>query len=245
MFFSKLAGRVVLTFVAIGVSRVACAQEWGGRQQSLTVSATFAPDSSHIFIGDAEQRRVWTAELGYSHSILTKRSIVLNYEGSVAPFFQERDPTLTGTTFSFNGYTNNVDYAPERVIYVSHAPVGYASVGSGSSVPIYPVYGTMKTYAVAFNPLGVRLNSFSHERIQPTFATDFGVVISGRDLPIDNSSNFNFMFSFGPGAEFFLNREASIRLEYIFRHISNANIGAINPGIDAGVFRLSLSRRIR
>lgn len=129
------------------------------------------------------------------------------------------------------------------MIYANNSPVGGG--GYGNTIPLYPIYGTTKTYAVAISPIGARLNAFTSHRLQPTFSTDLGLVISSRDLPIDGSANLNYLFSFGPGVAFIGPRRASIRLEYLYRHMSNANAGDTNPGVDQGVIGLTLIHSFR
>jgi hypothetical protein len=214
------------------------AQELSGRQ-SCGISSTFAPDSSHILIGDAEQRRVWTAGLEYSRRLWGNGSLRLDYEGSVAPFFQERDPTLVAEYAIINGNRVTVPASGLRVVYANNDPVGGG--GFGNTIPLYPIYGSTKTYAFAISPIGARISGFSSHRLQPTFSTDLGMVFSSRDLPVDDSASVNFLFSFGPGVEI-LRGNGAIRLEYLYRHMSNANSGDNNPGVDSGVFRLTLSR---
>ena len=214
------------------------AQELAGRQ-SFGISSSFAPDSSHILIGDAEQRRVWTAGLEYSRRLWGNGSLRLDYEGSVAPFFQERDPTLVAEYAIINGNRVTVPASGLRVVYANNDPVGGG--GFGNTIPLYPIYGSTKTYAFAISPIGARISGFSSHRLQPTFSTDLGMVFSSRDLPVDDSASVNFLFSFGPGVEI-LRGNGAIRLEYLYRHMSNANSGDNNPGVDSGVFRLTLSR---
>jgi opacity protein-like surface antigen len=145
------------------------------------------------------------------------------------------------TEWTNAGQTFVTPVTPERVIAVNHASLG--NICAGACSPIYPVYGRDETtYAASISPLGVRAILLSRRRVQPTFESDLGVVISSRDIPVDSSSQFNYQFSFGPGVQFFFSQRTAVRLEYVFRHISNANAGAINPGIDQGVFRLTLSR---
>jgi hypothetical protein len=213
-------------------------------KQSFGVFASYAPDSSHILIGSAEKRRVWTAGFEYGRTLASTQNFRFDYEGSIAPFFQEIDPTLIGGTSSFNGYTSTFPIPAQRVAYVNNDPLGYVG-GGGAPVPIYPIYGSEKSYAVAISPLGGRVNALNRSAIQPTFSVDLGMVISARNLPIDNSASFNYLFSFGPGIELFYRTNASVRIEYLYRHMSNANSGNLNPGVDAGVFRVTLSRRHR
>jgi hypothetical protein len=224
---------------AFGVSVLA--QELSGRQ-SFGISSTFAPDSSHILIGDAEQRRVWTAGLEYSRRLWGNGSLRLDYEGSVAPFFQERDPTLVAEYAIINGNQVIAPASGLRVVYANNDPVGGG--GFGNTIPLYPIYGSTKTYAFAMSPIGARISGFSSHRLQPTFSTDLGMLFSSRNLPVDDSASFNYLFSFGPGVEI-LRGNGAIRLEYLYRHMSNGNAGYNNPGVDSGVFRLTLSRSRR
>ena len=217
------------------------AQELSGRQ-SFGISSTFAPDSSHILIGDAEQRRVWTAGLEYSRRLWGNGSLRLDYEGSVAPFFQERDPTLVAEYAIINGNQVIAPASGLRVVYANNDSV--CGGGFGNTIPLYPIYGSTKTYAFAMSPIGARISGFSSHRLQPTFSTDLGMLFSSRNLPVDDSASFNYLFSFGPGVEI-LRGNGAIRLEYLYRHMSNGNAGYNNPGVDSGVFRLTLSRSRR
>ena len=176
------------------------AQELFGRQ-SFGISSTFAPDSSHILIGTAEQRRVWTAGLEYSRRLWGNGSLRLDYEGSVAPFFQERDPTLVAEYAIINGNQVIAPASGLRVVYANNDPVGGG--GFGNTIPLYPIYGSTKTYAFAMSPIGARISGFSSHRLQPTFSTDLGMLFSSRNLPVDDSASFNYLFSLAPAWRFF------------------------------------------
>ena len=226
--------------VTIYVSHLT-AQELLSRN-SFGIQGTFSPDSSHILIGRADQRRTWTAGFEYGRTVLSRSSVRLDYEGSITPFFQERDPTITGAYFMLNGYPQSVAVPTGRVLDTGGTPIGYVLIG-GPPIPIYGTYSSKKSYAFAVSPLGARISGFNSHKIQPTFSADLGVVFSSRDLPIDDSAKFNYLVSFGPGIEFFYRPNESVRLEYLYRHMSNAGSGESNPGVDQGVFRLTLSRR--
>jgi opacity protein-like surface antigen len=213
-----------------------------GGVQSFGFTASYSPDSSHILIGDAGQRRIWTAGAGYAHLLHRQRRFRLDYEASLMPFFLESDPTVTGTYFTSDGVTFSMPQSPERVVRVVHGPVGSVVTGSGASVPLYANFGRESSYAVAVAPLGARISALPHSRIQPTFAIDLGFVVSSVDLPVFDSSRFNFTFAMGPGIQYFVTARDSVRLEYVYRHTSNAGLGDQNPGLDQGVIRLTLSR---
>ncbi|MGA2897457.1 MAG: hypothetical protein ABSE27_07665 [Acidobacteriaceae bacterium] len=214
-----------------------------GRVQSYGFSTSYSKTSSHILIGDASQRRIWTLGAEYTHLLHQGERFRLDYEGSVMPLFEETDPTVTGTIFTNGGQSVITPQTPVRVIAVAHGPVGSAPVGVGLSVPLYALFGRQDTYAAAFSPLGARISALPRWRVQPSFALDLGFVVSARDIPVDEADRFNYMFSLGPGVQFFSSPQASVRVEYIYRHVSNAHQGYENPGIDQGVFRVTVSRR--
>jgi hypothetical protein len=213
-----------------------------GGAQSLGITSSYSPDSSHILIGESQQRRTWTVGVEYTHILLRTRRVRWDYEASVLPFYQESDPTVVGIQYTIAGTTFTTPQTPTRVTTVNHGPIGYVTEPRGLSAPIYALFGRQSTNGGALAPLGARATLFQHRRIQPSFSLDLGFVVATRDLPIDNSDQFNYMFSFGPGIQVFANPLSSVRLEYIYRHISNAGQGNVNPGVDQGSFRLTLIR---
>jgi len=219
-------------------------QEPGGVAgvQSVGLSTSYSPDSSHILIGLSQQRRTWTLGAEYTHRLGSGKRFRFDYEGSLQPLYEESDPTVIGTMTTIAGRTFVTPQTPVRVIFEDRGPVGVVTEGNGASAPIYAYYGRQNTYAAALSPLGARVSGFPRSRIQPSFAVDLGFVVSSRDLPVDLADQFNYMFSFGPGVQVFASPRSSMRLEYIYRHISNAHQGYQNPGVDQGVIRLTLSR---
>ena len=160
------------------------------------------------------------------------------------PFFQESDPTQTGTEVTLFGDTTVFPYpTPVGPVQADGTPQGEFIAGPGSTSLILAVYGSPEnTYAVAITPLGVRINGFRRRRMQPTFAAEGGILYASRDLIVDNTSKFNVLFSAGPGAEVFLSTRQSIRFDCLYRHVSTAGLGQTDPGVDSEVFRFTLSR---
>ena len=213
-----------------------------GGVESFGVSSTWSPDSSHILIGLSEQRRTWTLGVEYTHRLGSGKRFRFDYEGSLQPLYEESDPTEIGTITTIAGRTFITPQAPVRVIFEDRGPVGFIIGAGPAPLPIYAYYGRQNTYAAALSPLGARVSGFPRSRLQPSFALDLGFVVSSRDLPVDLADQFNYMFSFGPGVQVFASPRSSMRLEYIYRHISNAHQGYQNPGVDQGVVRLTISR---
>jgi hypothetical protein len=120
--------------------------------------------------------------------------------------------------------------------------VGTILTGDGAYAPVYAFFGAENSYAAAVTPLGARVSAMPHWRVQPTFALDLGFVIGARAIPIDDATRFNYMFAIGPGIEFYGGAHTSLRVEYVYRHFSNAGQGEENPGVDQGVVRLTVSR---
>jgi hypothetical protein len=236
---------VLIALFCLSGSRPAPAQEhidFGGTQ-SFGFTTSYSPDSSHILIGESEGRRTWTVGFEYARLLRQGRHFRLDYEGSVLPFYEEFDPAVIGLTYSILGVTSTVpENPPVRVTTINRGPIGSIGEPHGQSAPIYAIYGNMNTYGGALAPLGARATLFQHHSIQPSFSVDLGFVVATRDIPIDSSDQFNYMFSFGPGVQIFSTPEASIRIEYIYRHISNAGQGNVNPGVDMGTFRLTFLR---
>jgi hypothetical protein len=231
---------------------VTCLSGWGaaaqsqqtggfGGVESVGITSSYSPDSSHILIGEAEQRRIWTAGVQYTRLLGSSYKTRWDFEASLLPFYQESDPTAIGTEVTIAGHTYVSSQAPVRITTVPRGPIGYVTA-DGTTMPVYGLYGRRTTNGGSLSPLGARATWFQQSRIQPSFSLNLGFVLAARDIPVDNAYKFNFLFSFGPGVQVFATSRSSVRLEYIFRHISNASLGDVNPGIDQGVFRLTLSR---
>ena len=214
-----------------------------GGMQSYGFSTSYSNTSSHILIGEATQRRIWTLGAEYTHLLHQGARYRLDYEGSLMPLFEETDPTVTGTIFTYAGQDYTTSQTPVRVVSVTHEPVGSVPTGGGLGVPLYALFGRQDTYAAGFSPLGVRIGALPRWRVQPSFAIDLGFVVSARDIPVDEADQFNYMFSLGPGVQLITGPQASFRVEYIYRHVSNAHQGYENPGVDQGVVRLTMSHR--
>ena len=241
--------KTVLVSIARGLACLAALSVTGrgqqpggfGGAQSYGVSSSYSPDSSHILIGDCEQRRVWTLGAEYTRLLYHGPLFRLDYEASVMPLYEETDPVVTGTTFTLAGQQISNPQPAQRVVVVPRGPVGTVTGVPGGPIPVYAVLGRVDTYSGALSPLGARISALPGWRVQPSMALDLGFVASHRDIPIDQSDQFNYMFSFGPGVQFFPNRNTSWRVEYIYRHTSNAGQGFQNPGVDQGVIRVTLS----
>lgn len=69
-------------------------------------------------------------------------------------------------------------------------------------------------------------------RVRPVLRTGAGMVFTNRDVPVGETS-YNFSLFAGAGLELAVGDEQWLSLEYRLRHISNADTGVRNPGINA------------
>ena len=95
-------------------------------------------------------------------------------------------------------------------------------------------------FGAGANPLGVQVN-FGHKRVQPFANSSIGFLYFNRQVPAPDSSQFNFTFNFGAGLQFFTGSRRAFTIGYKYHHLSNADTGIINPGIDSNVIYMGFS----
>jgi Lipid A 3-O-deacylase (PagL) len=95
-------------------------------------------------------------------------------------------------------------------------------------------------YGGGISPIGLQAN-VGHRRTQPFVNGSVGLLYFADQVPVVDSSQFNFTFTIGTGLQFFLrpNRTLTIGLKY--HHLSNAETAPLNPGIDSKVFYAGFS----
>lgn len=86
-------------------------------------------------------------------------------------------------------------------------------------------------YGGGGSPIGVQLNFLQHRRVQPFLISSGGFLAFDRRM--FQATQFNFTAELGVGVQVFTSRHHSIDFGYKYHHISNANRGNINPGMDS------------
>jgi hypothetical protein len=114
------------------------------------------------------------------------------------------------------------------------AEVFQPSVGPAYVLPRKKVYGG------GIDPIGFQWNFRRQRTWQPFLNTQGGFLYFTDQVPVPESSRFNFTFSFGTGVQVFRGTRA-LTLGYKFHHISNAQTGHYNPGIDSNLFYVGWS----
>lgn len=250
LFFSALLAPAFLFAVCLGAQTahaqnaaevsaapIAATEPAYSRLNSWGVFAEYGPATHPQFIGVSDDRRVVALGAEYDRRLVWNQSIELDYVVQVRPFLLESDPTLVGVRDA-SGNQMLITYAnPQRVVTVSRAPF----LLQPQNVMAVNVYGREWTYAAGANPIGFKLNFRTHHKFQPYLNSNGGFLFSTRDIPVDQTSSFNFDFEFGAGLETYLSATRSVRIGYAFHHISNAYIVSFDPGIDSGLIEVTYS----
>ncbi|HKY08278.1 MAG TPA: acyloxyacyl hydrolase [Candidatus Binatia bacterium] len=96
--------------------------------------------------------------------------------------------------------------------------------------------GDSTIYGAGVSPVGFKLNFGQQSRIKPFIALSFGFLYFEKQVPIPDSSRFNFATEVGLGVQYFVTPKNAITLGYKLHHISNAGTADRNPGVDSHLF---------
>jgi opacity protein-like surface antigen len=96
-------------------------------------------------------------------------------------------------------------------------------------------------YGIGGSPAGIQVNWVRYHRIQPFLASGAGILYFNRQL--FGATQLNFTFQVGMGIELFASEHHSLDIGYQYHHISNANLGPYNPGMDSHVVFVGVTFR--
>ena len=94
-------------------------------------------------------------------------------------------------------------------------------------------------YGAGGSPIGAQINFLYSHRLQPFLTSGGGFLYFNRQM--FGATQFNFTAQVGAGVQVFASRHRSIDFGYKYHHISNANLGNINPGMDSHVVFVGVS----
>ncbi|HXY54554.1 MAG TPA: acyloxyacyl hydrolase [Nitrospirota bacterium] len=162
--------------------------------------------------------------------------------------YSSTNPTLIGHAINRSLFEFNVQYARVLrtgdtwalkytaeivpVAIVRQPPQGFAMNGDPVDLP----GGRQRIYGAGISPLGLQMNFRRGSVLQPYVNGTAGVLYFSKNVPVADSSNFNFTFSFGAGVEIWYREDQSIILGYKYHHISNGYTASQNPGVDSNLF---------
>lgn len=209
---------------------------------SFGILTAYSNDSSHILLGQAEQRKILNFGVSYSRKLWAGKFVNWQYDGEILPIALDSDPVQVTTE------TVNFTNPPITVTSIMDTPTLTAchpSSGSGTFGPTGPTYSYVNTCSrrwvmgEGISPIGFQWNFLPRHKLQPIIEGHGGYMYSTQAIPVQGAGSFNFTFDLGAGFELYRTRTRSIRAEYRYHHISNNYTAIENPGIDSGVFQLS------
>ena len=97
-------------------------------------------------------------------------------------------------------------------------------------IPMVIGSGAQHIHGGGFDPVVLRWNSNHNiRRFRPYVELAGGAVVSNANLPLGDTSNFNFAARAGGGIQIFTKRRQSLDFGLRWWHLSNANLGVRNP----------------
>lgn len=112
---------------------------------------------------------------------------------------------------------------------------------SATATPNTPSTVRETTYGFAFSPIGFRFIFLPDRRLKPFAAAHAGFIFFKKPVPVSGSTSYDFTGDFGGGLMYQIKENKAINFGYKYYHISNMNIGEINPGYNANVFYVGYS----
>ena len=221
----------------------------GPATHTFAIFTEYSPDSSPIILGETGQREFVTLGAMYSLPLVRKRVWEFSWAPEIRPIIAESDPVIVGdyasvcvpTTVAaigqpctpMSGYYRYPHEVP--AINTGQRTLDYTSTIEGQTYyQDYTLfYGRRWTYAGGFSPVSFRFTFLPQRRLQPILGFTGGFAVSPRDIPVFDSSAFNFTFSFGGGFQYWSSPTHAMLFEYRIHHLSNADTGTENPGVDS------------
>ena len=96
-------------------------------------------------------------------------------------------------------------------------------------------------YGAGISPFGLQMNLRRGSMLQPYINGTAGVIYFTDKVPVEDSSNFNFMLGLGAGIEVWYRENQSLIFGYKYQHISNAGTAPQNPGVDSNLFYIGFT----
>ena len=108
----------------------------------------------------------------------------------------------------------------------------------------YPVNGIdgPKDQRTGFGiiPLNILLPISNSSNIRPFTFFSAGGIFLNEKLPVSSGASLNYLLNIGAGLELPFIDNSNIQIGYSIQHMSNANTGKQNPGIDSHMFFLTI-----
>jgi hypothetical protein len=236
----------VLFCLALAASAQQPADTTYSRRNTFSGFFEYSNDSSHIILGDAENRKIGAIGFQYQRRLVHRRPLDFSFIAEARPGMIESDPTEFITEVQTQPQSATEQSGPAVLIQGCHAgtydfsyPIQYPAGPVLQVGQVTVTCGRRTVVEQGFSPVGLRINLMPRHRLQPTFSSFGGYMFATQPVPIPQAGSFNFTFEFGGGLEYFTSHTRSIRLEYQVQHFSNKKTADLNPGVDSGFIKLT------
>jgi opacity protein-like surface antigen len=211
------------------------------RKNTFGVFVAYSWDSSHILLGNAENRKLLDLGASYSFRLLHNHVVNWQYNAELIPVVLESDPVqYTTATISYTNPPLTISTtAAEPTVQACHPSSGSGILSGGGTFSYTSTCGRRWTVGEGMSPIGFQWNFSPLHRVQPFLDGHGGYMYSTQAIPVEVAGSFNFTFDFGAGIEVYRTRHRSIRAEYRYHHFSNDNTAQENPGVDNGLLQVS------
>jgi hypothetical protein len=214
------------------------------RKNSFGLFTAYSPRVSGIPQPSLQYRELLGFGISYNRQLSLSKNVSWQYSAELLPVELESDPLshsvdlqtapITGIVYDFS--------EPAASCTVVSEPYSFKDPISGTTYS-----GTVSTFCQgrrwtvgeAMSPVGMQWNFRPHRKIQPIIGWHGGYMYSSRPIPLEDAGSFNFTVDIDAGVEIYRSRSKSIRAEYRYHHLSNANTAQENPGVDSGLFQLT------
>jgi opacity protein-like surface antigen len=219
-------------------------ENYYARKNTFGVFGAYSGNSSHILLGDAENRRLLQFGASYSRRLILNHVVNWQYNGELLPVVLESDPLgiLTDNQTKPATATERENLGPIVSCAPFTAPYSFTDSVTGitySGSTSVSCQGRRWVVGEAMSPVGLQWNFRPQRKLQPFLIGHGGYMYSSHEIPVDGAGSFNFTFDVGAGFELYRTRSKSVRAEFRYHHISNDNTAQLNPGIDNGMFQVT------
>jgi opacity protein-like surface antigen len=213
------------------------------RTNTFSIFGAYSGDSSHILLGDAENRKLLNFGVAYGRKLYLNRIVNWQYNGELLPVALESDPVVhTVINLTSPVTTTFIENNTQSAACVAQSGIYTVNTYQGPEIGTIAVSCTRRwTIGEGISPVGFQWNFLPRQKLQPFFIGHGGYMYSTQPIPVYFAGSFNFTFDFGAGFELYRSNTKSIRAEYRYHHISNHNTANMNPGIDSGLFQVTYS----
>jgi hypothetical protein len=99
-----------------------------------------------------------------------------------------------------------------------------------------------RSYGSGLSPEGFQADFFPRSRVQPFLSNNAGFIYFAEKVLSTQGSQFMYTVDFGAGVNIFRRERQVVTIGYRYQHLANADISLRNPGADANIFYVGVSR---